>query len=180
MTTTDRAEEALVQALLAVSRAMVALAARNLAALGADVTLTQYRTLVLLASSGPQRSAVLAKELSVAPSTLTRMCDRLVRKELVHRFHRHSDRRSIWLGLTPAGRELIGVVMQARRRELEAVVHGAGLGASAEGLTLLRAFVQASGELPDEEWWRHWEVSADPVEGELAMQAQRQAGGAWV
>jgi DNA-binding MarR family transcriptional regulator len=177
MTTTDPAEEALVQALLAVSRAMVALAARNLAALDAEVTLHQYRTLVLLAGGGPQRSAVLAKELSVAPSTLTRMCDRLVRKELVHRFHRHSDRRSIWLGLTPAGRELVGVVMRARRRELEEVVRGAGLSVSAEGIELLHTFVRASGELPDDEWWQRWQTSADPVD-DTPRRTQRQTD-AW-
>ncbi|WP_433044478.1 MarR family winged helix-turn-helix transcriptional regulator [Dactylosporangium sp. CS-033363] len=165
MTTT----EPIVEALLSVSRAMVALAARNLATLGADVTLPQYRTLVLLAGGGPQRSAVLARELGVAPSTLTRMCDRLVRKSLVHRFHRHNDRRSIWLGLTPAGRDLVGVVMEARRRELEAIVRAAGLSGDAHDLGVLHAFVRASGELPDREWWTNWEVSADPVEGAQAM-----------
>ncbi|WP_433204004.1 MarR family winged helix-turn-helix transcriptional regulator [Dactylosporangium sp. CS-047395] len=174
MTTTDP----IVEALLSVSRAMVALAARNLATLGADVTLPQYRTLVLLAGAGPQRSAVLARELGVAPSTLTRMCDRLVRKSLVHRFHRHNDRRSIWLGLTPAGRDLVGVVMEARRRELETIVHAAGLSADAHDLAVLHDFVRASGELPDREWWTRWEVSADPVDGAQAMRGDRISPGA--
>ncbi|WP_433617596.1 MarR family winged helix-turn-helix transcriptional regulator [Dactylosporangium sp. CA-139114] len=167
--------EPLVEALLAVSRSMVALAARSLAALGTDVTLPQYRTLVLLAGGGPQRSAVLARELGVAPSTLTRMCDRLVRKSLIHRFHRHNDRRSIWLGLTPAGRDLVGHVMRARRHELEAIVRSAGLTAAPRELTLLHAFVRAAGELPDDEWWGRWETSADPVEGAQAMRTSRLA-----
>ncbi|MFG2041204.1 MarR family transcriptional regulator [Dactylosporangium sp. NPDC048998] len=152
---------------------MVALAARNLAAVDADVTLSQYRTLVLLAGGGPQRSAALAKELGVAPSTLTRMCDRLVRKSLVQRFHRHNDRRSIWLGLTPAGRDLVGMVMTARRHEIEALVRAAGLAATGAQLELLHAFVRAAGELPDEEWWRCWRTSADPVDGAHAMRAAR-------
>jgi DNA-binding MarR family transcriptional regulator len=173
VSSTEATEEQTVRALLALSRAMVALAARNLTTVDADVTLTQYRTLVVLAGGGPQRSAVLAKELNVAPSTLTRMCDRLERKELVRRFHRHNDRRSIWLGLTAAGRDLVGVVMQARQRELEAVVRGAGLGLSAEGLDVLHGFVRASGELPDDEWWQRWRVSADPVDGVPAMHAHR-------
>ncbi|WP_426503890.1 MarR family transcriptional regulator [Dactylosporangium sp. McL0621] len=173
MTTTDP----LVEALLAVSRGMVALAARNLAALGADVTLPQYRALVVLAGSGPQRSAELARELGVAPSTLTRMCDRLVRKALVHRFHRHNDRRSIWLGLTPQGRDVVGMVMRARRRELEAIVRSAGLAPTPRDLALLQAIVRASGELPDEEWWRRWEVSADPVDGAQLMHTNRLAPG---
>jgi DNA-binding MarR family transcriptional regulator len=167
----------LVAAFLAVSRSMVAIAARNLATQDADVTLPQYRTLVALAGRGPQRSAVLARELGVAPSTLTRMCDRLVRKALIHRFHRHSDRRSIWLGLTPAGRDLVGLVMRARRNEIAAVVRAAGLTAGPAGLTMLAAFVQASGELADEEWWRRWESSADPVDDAQAMRASRLAPG---
>ncbi|MET7418761.1 MarR family transcriptional regulator [Dactylosporangium sp. NPDC005555] len=162
--TTPRGNEALVHALLAVSRSMVVLAARNLAALDADVTLAQYRTLVLLATSGPQRSAELARELDVAPSTLTRMCDRLERKHLVRRFHRDNDRRSTWLALTPAGRDLVGVVMRERLRELSAIVDEAQVDVSEESLDLLGRIVEASGELPDGLWWERWEISADPVD----------------
>ncbi|GAB3826703.1 MarR family winged helix-turn-helix transcriptional regulator [Dactylosporangium cerinum] len=163
--TTPGENEALVRALLAVSRSMVAVAARNLAALEADVTLPQYRALVLLATAGPQRSAGLAKELDVAPSTLTRMCDRLERKHLVRRFHRDNDRRSTWLALTPAGRDLVGVVMRERERELSAIVQEAKVDVSQECLDLLDRIVAASGELPDAEWWERWEISADPVDG---------------
>src|SRR4051812_4182090 len=152
---------------------MVALAAHNLATLGADVTLPQYRALVLLAAGGPQRGAALARHLGVAPSTLTRMCDRLVRKSLIHRFHRHGDRRSIWLGLTPQGRDLVGMVMRARRHEIAAIVGSAGLTATARDLTLLHAFVRAAGELPDDEWWTSWETSADPVDGAQSMRPVR-------
>jgi DNA-binding MarR family transcriptional regulator len=156
VTTTDP----LVAALLAASRAMVALATRSMTAAGIDVTLPQYRMLVILASNGPQRGATLAKELGVAPSTLTRMCDRLVRKSLVVRFHREHDRRSIWLSLTPVGRDLVGEVMRARRAELDQIVRSAGLTASEPALVLLHAFVRATGELPDQEWWQRLEVAA--------------------
>ncbi|MET7394850.1 MarR family transcriptional regulator [Dactylosporangium sp. NPDC005572] len=150
----------LVDVLLAVSRAMAGIAARSLAALDVEVTLTQYRVLVLLSADGPQRSVEMARELDVAPSTLTRMCDRLERKALVRRFHRGHDRRSIWLGLTPAGRDLVGVVMRARRRELAELAGAAGLTASPAALALLHDFVRAAGELPADEWWRRWEGSA--------------------
>jgi DNA-binding MarR family transcriptional regulator len=162
--TTPGENEALVRALLAVSRCMVALAARNLTALGFDVTLAQYRTLVLLATGGPQRSADLAKELDVAPSTLTRMCDRLERKDLVRRFHRDNDRRSTWLGLTTAGRDLVGMVMRERLRELAEIVARAEVEATPQSLELLDRFVEAAGELPDTPWWERWETSADPVD----------------
>ena len=45
--------------------------------------MTQYRTLVVLASRGPQSAAALAEAVDVTPPTATRMCDRLVRKGLV-------------------------------------------------------------------------------------------------
>ena len=49
--------------MLRASRVLVAIAARSLAEAGEDVTLTQYRSLVVLASRGPQRVAELAEVL---------------------------------------------------------------------------------------------------------------------
>lgn len=158
----DGLDESLGPALLALSRAMVALAARNLSELGAEVTLPQYRALVLLASRGPLRSAALAHELNVAPSTLTRMSDRLERKGLIRRFHRERDRRSIWLGLSEHGRDVIGRVMRGRQHEIEELIRVAGLRASGRTVEVLQRFVEATGELRDDEWWRRWERSADP------------------
>ncbi|GGM37591.1 MarR family winged helix-turn-helix transcriptional regulator [Dactylosporangium sucinum] len=157
----DEQDEQLAQALLALSRVMVALAARNLSELDADVTLPQYRALIILTSNGPTRSVDLAQELNVAPSTLTRMCDRLERKGLIRRFQRDGNRRTIWLGLTEEGRDVVGRVMRARRDEIDTVLATAGLHASRRTLQLLHRFVRAAGELPDEEWWQRWQVSAD-------------------
>src|SRR3954463_2477740 len=67
-------------AVVAASRVLVAVAARSLSAVNTDVTLPQYRTLVVLASRGPQPLGYLAEQLDVSPSTATRMCDRLLRK----------------------------------------------------------------------------------------------------
>jgi DNA-binding MarR family transcriptional regulator len=77
------AADELVDTVLAASRALVAVAARSLAAAGDEVTLPQYRALVVLAARGPQGTAELAAALAVNPSTATRMCDRLVRKGLI-------------------------------------------------------------------------------------------------
>src|SRR3954452_10273924 len=96
---TRAARDELVDALLSASRAMVALAARSLAGLDADVTLPQFRALVVLAARGPQRAVDIATELGVNPSTGTRMCDRLVRKGLVRRTRTAGDRRVVRLGL---------------------------------------------------------------------------------
>ena len=100
---------------LAASRALVAVAARSLAAAGDEVTLPQYRALVVLAARGPQGTAELAAALAVNPSTTTRMCDRLVRKRLIRRYRQPGDRRAIRIALTAAGRDLVVEVTRQRR-----------------------------------------------------------------
>jgi DNA-binding MarR family transcriptional regulator len=150
---------ALVDGFLAAGRVLVALSARSLARVDAEVTLVQYRALVVLASGGPQRTTDLAAELEVAPSTATRMCDRLVRKGLAERFRRGEDRRAAWIGLTATGRDLVGDVMRQRRRAVAALVRKLNVH-DAEGLAdALDQFVAAAGEMPEQRWWRQWRTS---------------------
>jgi len=52
-------------AVLSASRVLVAVAARSLGDVAEEVTLTQYRTLVVLASRGPQSLAALAEAIDV-------------------------------------------------------------------------------------------------------------------
>src|SRR4029077_10764902 len=70
--------EQVADAVLRASRVLVSVAARSLAGVDHDVPLPQYRALVVLASRGPQRPTELAEALAVHPSTVTRLCDRLV------------------------------------------------------------------------------------------------------
>ena len=112
------ADDELVDTVLAASRALVAVAARSLAAAGNEVTLPQYRALVVLAAAGPQGMAELAAALAVNPSTATRLCDRLVRKGLVRRHRQAGDRRLVRIALTAAGRDLVAEVTRRRRAEL--------------------------------------------------------------
>jgi DNA-binding MarR family transcriptional regulator len=149
-------------ALLSASRALVAMAARSLADLDADVTLPQYRTLVILATRGPQRIADLAVELGVNPSTGTRMCDRLVRKGLASRSGTTTDRRVVRLTLTPAGRALIEQVTRRRREQLTATIAGIPQTDYAATVAALQAFARAAGEVPEREWSTGWTTS-EPV-----------------
>src|SRR4051812_49802387 len=75
------------------SRAFVGLTVRALEAVEAEVTLPQFRALVVLAVRGTLRSADIAEELQVNPSTGTRMTDRLAAKGLVRRGRSTDDRR---------------------------------------------------------------------------------------
>jgi DNA-binding MarR family transcriptional regulator len=153
------AETLVVEALLATGRVMVGLTARSIALLDADVTLPQFRTLVILAH-GPRRTTDLAADLGVTPSTVSRTCDRLVRRELARRFRREEDRRASWIALTEAGKTLIGSVMRQRRAEVDRLARVARLRAPGTVASALGAFVAAAGELPEAEWWRRWETCA--------------------
>ncbi|MDG6110330.1 MarR family winged helix-turn-helix transcriptional regulator [Dactylosporangium aurantiacum] len=152
----DRDTAGAVDALLAASRALVGIAARSLAEIDPDVTLPQYRTLVVLASRGPQRVVDIAAELRVAASTGTRMCERLVRKGLIRRSRPTTDRRVVRLTLTPAGRRLVEQVTINRREQLTATVTATADVWHPSVAPALRAFAAAAGEIPDDEWWLGW------------------------
>ncbi len=148
-----KARDDVIEALLLASRAMVALAGRTLAEVDAEVTLPQSRALIVVASRGPQRVTDIAADLGVAPSTATRMCDRLVRKGLVRRYRSASNRREVRLNLTPAGRSLVRELTRRRRDEL--AHHADAIPASAYPhlATALQAFSSAVGEFPERDWW---------------------------
>ncbi|GAA1382705.1 MarR family winged helix-turn-helix transcriptional regulator [Catellatospora chokoriensis] len=149
---------------------MVAQTARTLQEQGADVTLTQYRTLVVLASRGPQRAADLAADLGVQPSTVSRLIDRLVQRGLVVRRQDATDRRVVWMTLTGQGKDLVGTTMRQRRQRLSELLATATatVGSAPGVVNLLNAIAQAAGEQPDEQWWRSWESSTGPHLGHTA------------
>ena len=109
-----------VDAVLASSRALVAVSARSIA--GAQgVTLPQYRMLVVL-SERTSTLTELAAHLDVAPSTALRMVDRLEAGGLIDRTVKPENRRETHLSLTTAGRRTVRTVTNRRRRDLRAVV----------------------------------------------------------
>src|SRR5579862_8947891 len=69
MPATTQVSTAETDALLTASRVLVAVAARSLAEHEAEVSLQQYRALVVLGSRGAQRPVDLPQALSVDPST---------------------------------------------------------------------------------------------------------------
>lgn len=107
-----------VDAVLAASRVFVAVASNALAGLSPEVTLPQFRALVLLEGRGTMTVAQLADELGVAPSTASRMCDRLVAKRLIRRSIDRANRRRMRLTLHEAGRELIAASTRRRKQQI--------------------------------------------------------------
>ncbi|BCJ69166.1 MarR family winged helix-turn-helix transcriptional regulator [Polymorphospora rubra] len=150
----------LVDGLSALARVLVGMTAHTLARLDVDITLPQYRMLVLLVSNGPRRTVDLAADLGVHPSTVTRTSDRLIRRGLVRREHREQDRRVAWVGLTSEGCALVGAVTRQRAGEIRALVESVGVVDPRALASVLQALVAASGELPEAQWWERWARSA--------------------
>ena len=122
----DGPADPVVEAILTASRALVGITARSLASVNPDVTMPQYRTLVVLASAGPQTVSALADRLSVHASTMTRMCNRLVSRGLVVRAPSAMDRREVVIALSAMGTSVVENVMLARRAELDAITRRLG------------------------------------------------------
>lgn len=150
--TAESTREDVIEALLLAGRAMVALAGRTLADVDGEVTLTQSRTLIVLASRGPQRITDIAADLGVAPSTATRMCDRLARKGLIRRHRTAMDRREVRMSLTRSGEDLVRKLSQSRRDELARYVDSIPPDAYAHLVQALRSFGSEAGELPERDW----------------------------
>lgn len=152
----DSSQDEVVDSVLAASRALVAVAARSLASAGPDVTLPQYRALVLLASRGPQRVNDLAEALAVNQSTATRMCDRLEGKGLISRERSEDDRRTVLVSIAASGQTLVAAVTRARRTELRSILRRMSADDRAAMVPTLTAFAAAAGEAPDHRWSLGW------------------------
>jgi len=153
--------DVLVDGVLGAGRALVAVAARSLAGVAEDVTLAQYRVLIEVAARGPLRLADLADALTVDRSTATRMCDRLVRKRLMARRRASADRRVVRISLTAAGADLVAEVSRRRRAEITSIVQRIPPDHRELVVTALRAFADASGEVPEQDWSLGWDLDDD-------------------
>lgn len=142
----------MVEAVLGASRVLVAVAARSLAEVAEEVTVPQYRALVVLAASGPRRVLSLAESLAVTASTATRMCDRLVRKGLVRRRTSRENRREVLVALTAAGQELVAEVTRRRTEEISRILAAISTEDQVAIVDLFSKLATAAGEVPDREW----------------------------
>jgi DNA-binding MarR family transcriptional regulator len=156
--TTNVGEDSMVDAVLSASRVLVAIAARSLADAGEEVTLTQYRSLVVLASRGPQTMAELAEAVSVTPPTASRLCDRLVKKGLVRRRTDRNDRRQVQIALTQMGRDLVNAVTTRRRQEIADLLAAVPIKTQRSVVVALSQLTEAAGEVPEQDWSAGWDL----------------------
>jgi len=155
-TITRESPDSVIDAVLSASRVLVGVAARSLSDIAEEVTLTQYRTLVVLASRGTQNLVGLAEAVGVTPATATRMCDRLVKKKLIVRASEPDDRRQVRLALTKKGLGLVRAVTDRRRREIKTILSTITLKEQTALVQALSRFATAAGEVPEQDWSTGW------------------------
>jgi DNA-binding MarR family transcriptional regulator len=84
---------------------------------GLGLTITQIRVLFILRNTDGLTARSLAETLTVTPSTLTRIMDRLVRDCLVKREEDPDDRRLVRHYLTGTARDMVEAIeAQSRQR----------------------------------------------------------------
>lgn len=142
-------------------RALVGIAARSLAEVLDDVSLPQYRVLVLLHGRGPLPMGELAASLDVNPSTVTRVCDVLVDKKLIRRLPAADNRRGVCAHLTARGRRLVDQVMHHRAALIENALGGMSQEGKRQLGLRLNQFAQAAGEVGDDAWTLGWSAGRD-------------------
>ena len=160
MTTRPRTDA---QAVLAASRALVAVAAKSLAQVEQLVTAMQWRVLVVVSRRGHLALNELAAALGVHPSTGTRLCDQLVAKGMLSRHDHPADRRYLILKLTDSGTRLVEQVNDDRQRDIEAILDRLPLAARRRLVKALEEFAEAAGELAVDPLW---DLANSPTEGQ--------------
>lgn len=143
-----------VDAVLGAFRTLVGVAARALPE-ATDVTLPQWRALVLLGARGELNVNALAAQLRVDPSTCTRLCDRLVGKGLIERDLSPGSRREVLLRLSTRGAALVAESAARRRREIEGLVAGLSPRQRRDMVAALRPLSDATGAAEDA-WVLGW------------------------
>lgn len=147
----------LADAFLVASRVLVGVAARSLQDLG-NITVPQFRALVILDSHDGMSLNALAKALRVNASSAMRMVDRLLAAGLVTREQNALNRREVVLDLTPQGAAIVRKVMARRQRDINRIVERMSERQRRGLLAALRAFSDAAQEPPPQR--RQPEVSA--------------------
>ena len=109
------------------------------------LTLTQLRSLFLIAKEGSTNFRKLAKALEVTPSNVTGIVDRLVEQGLVSRTQNPEDRREMTLQATDKGKALVSNLREVGIKHMThilSVLSLEELSALAQGLS---AFIKAAG-----------------------------------
>lgn len=147
-------DDAAVSAFLDASRALIGIAVHSVHAVPGELTVTQYRLLAVVAAEGPLTISHVARQLGVAQSNATRLCDRLQRLRFLERNRSAADRRVVLVDVTAAGREVVDVATEVRRRQIRLVLGAMSPPARQRALRGVAEFNRAAGALEEHPWLR--------------------------
>jgi DNA-binding MarR family transcriptional regulator len=147
-------EAAEVDAIMPALQTLVGVAAQSVTEVEDQVTLPQLRVLVLIASRGSMNLNALAHAMGVHPSNASRSCDRLVAAGLLRRTESPLDRRSLALGLTEQGQQLIDGLVERRREAIAAVLVRVPASRRRALVDAMLTFGSAAEESPAGSAWR--------------------------
>jgi len=148
----DRFADALKERLRRLSEVMERRQRRDSTLLG--LTPTQVRVLSALLENDGITSGGLAEYLGLAPSTVTRICDVLVRKGLVERLQAEGDRRRVHLALTPPGFRMARELDRWEAAAIDRLATGIVAAQREELMSKLDLLIEAlTADLPGNEEW---------------------------
>lgn len=147
----SKEKEALLDALVELSRLMVGVAYRSLEGLHAELDLPAFRALAFVGQHPGCTMGALASGVSIPASSATRLIDRLVDQNWVDRQNNPANRRQIELELSVSGRSLVDAALAVRRTELAEIAlrlsreHYSALSALAPELVSAAALSEPEG-----------------------------------
>ena len=133
------------------SRALLGVVAQSLAPALEEVSLPQFRALVLLTTHGSMRSGAVAELLRIHPSTFSRNADRLIAGGWVRRVDDPESRLSVLVEPTEQATALVGRVAAARRARIAEILAAMPAESRPALVQALGAFAAAAGEPSVEE-----------------------------
>lgn len=108
------------------------------------LTITQLRSLFLIANKGRTNFRKLAKALGVTPSNVTGIADRLEEQGLVSRTQNPEDRREMTLQATDKGEALVSNLKEAGMKQMTQILSLLNVKALYSLIRGLSAFVEAA------------------------------------
>lgn len=122
--------------------------ATNAANDNSGVSAAQLRVLGVVNQAQAINLTQLADALHTAPSSASRLCDRLEAADLLRRTADERDRREVWLVLTATARRLLDKLGQQRQETIAAVLHRMPPDDRAALVQGLQSFTRAADTVP--------------------------------
>jgi DNA-binding MarR family transcriptional regulator len=142
-----------IDTVLAACRALVAISAQSIAAVDELADPVEVRVLVVVCSRGTASLREVADGVGMHVSTASRLCDRMVGKNLLERENDPDDRRQLALTASSTGADLVRTVMRRRRAALQRILDRMTEDGRARMVAGLEEFAEAAGQLRDEDLW---------------------------